>query len=70
WMGGTDNDEVADEWFLRAPVMQEEPEQALESDRGRRRRKRRGPRERGEEDVVVRQFEEEIGLGVMFRKKS
>jgi hypothetical protein len=70
WMEGADNDEMADEWFLRPPQIQEEPEQAMESDRGRRRRKRSGTRERRDEGTVVQEFEEEIGLSVMFRKKS
>jgi hypothetical protein len=75
WMEGDDTDNVADEWFLRPPQMQEEPEQATSSDEGRRRRKRRNPNDRREgrpsgNPPVLQEFDEEIGLSVMFRKRE
>jgi hypothetical protein len=77
WMGGDDTDDAAEDWFLRAPQISEEPQQATESEQpGRRRRKRRDPRERGRDDVrsgeppIAKQYDDEIGLSVMFRKRT
>ncbi|MEZ0327678.1 MAG: hypothetical protein ACAH95_17415 [Fimbriimonas sp.] len=77
WMGSGDTDDAAEDWFLRAPVITEDPQQATtESEQpGRRRRKRREPRERGGNDfrgepATARQYDEEIGMSVMFRKRT
>ncbi len=73
WMGSGDTDDAAEDWFLRAPQISEEPQQATaESEQpGRRRRKRRDPRDRGrDEPATARQYDEEIGMSVMFRKRT
>jgi hypothetical protein len=74
WMGGTDSDEVADEWFLRAPKIEEEVQQATESPEkiGRRRRQRTGRSRNGDHRDQFKPAEPEtdIDISVMFRKRE
>ncbi len=86
WIGSADSDEVADEWFLRPPQIDDldQPEASDSQERiGRRRRRRRGrghDRERGgsEESASARPEPsgtpsaefEELGMNVMFRKRD
>ncbi|WP_025228999.1 hypothetical protein [Fimbriimonas ginsengisoli] len=86
WMGGSDSDDNADEWFLRPQHIEEDrPGPAEESDSGvgRRRRRRRGkgngqdgngsaptPSRRSESTVEVSSDFDDIGLNVMFRKRE
>lgn len=83
WMEGGDNDEVADEWFLRPQHIVEEPETEDEGTEkiGRRRRKRsRGRNDRGgsEETAGPRREQSgpadpilgDLGMNVMFRKRE
>lgn len=83
WIETGESDEVDDDWFLRAPQVTEEPEQATEDeDRpGRRRRRRRGGRGngRGSEEVVDARPEpsgtpddtvEDFGMNVVFRRRE
>jgi hypothetical protein len=84
WMESGDQDEVADEWFLRPQQPVEEPAQAEESSdkvgrRRRRRRGRNGDREGSEETASARpepsgapelSFDDDLGMNVMFRKRD
>lgn len=83
-MESGDQDEVADEWFLRPQQPVEEPAQAEESSdkvgrRRRRRRGRNGDREGSEETASARpepsgapelSFDDDLGMNVMFRKRD
>jgi hypothetical protein len=66
WMGGTDSDEVADEWFLRPPPAHAEVQQATESPEkiGRRRR------QRGRERDGMPRDPGDLDINVMFRRKG
>ncbi len=80
WIEGGDTDEVADEWFLRPQLVEEEPEQARPEESpgkvSRRRRKRRGgnrndqPSEGRIETVVSSTNDDGFGINVMFRKRD
>ncbi|HEY0868357.1 MAG TPA: hypothetical protein VGE01_13310, partial [Fimbriimonas sp.] len=83
WIETSDNDEVADDWFLRAPQAVEEPEQAtMDEERpGRRRRRRRGGRNgngRGSEETFDARPEpsgtpeepSDFGMNVVFRRRN
>lgn len=75
WMEGGDADEVADEWFLRPQIAEEEtaaPEPEERNGR-RRRRRRRGDRGGSEETSNMRpEFagDDDLGISVMFRKRE
>jgi hypothetical protein len=80
WMEGGDNDEVADEWFLRPQHIVEEPETEDEGTEkiGRRRRKRSRGRGGSEETAGPRREPSgptdpilgDLGMNVMFRKRE
>lgn len=77
WIGGNESDEVADEWFLRAPTIVEEPEAATEApDRvGRRRRKRGGKTGRGGDDSgrggeATPFSDADLEMNIVFRKRD
>jgi hypothetical protein len=82
WMEGSDSDEIADEWFLRPQLILEEPEGESEKvgKRRPRRRGRRGDRSGSEETASARsepsgtvtssEFDEDLGMSVMFRKRE
>ncbi len=82
WMEGGDNDEVAEDWFLRPQQIIDEPESEDEGTEkiGRRRRKRRGRNERGgseetaggrrEHAVPTDPILGDLGMNVMFRKRE
>lgn len=70
WIGGNESDEVADEWFLRAPEISEEPQTATEAPEvvGRRRRRRGGREDRGGRPEASSFADEALSMNVMFRK--
>jgi hypothetical protein len=82
WMEGADSDEIADEWFLRPQLVLDEPEgesEKVAKRRSRRRGGRRGDRGGSEESATSRaepsgtvseSFDEDLGMSVMFRKRS
>ena len=85
WMESTDQDEVADDWFLRMPQVEDEPvapAQESSEDRIGRHRRRRGrtgnDRERdgsrtrpvGSEEVVTQRYEPSGGTGPGFEELS
>ncbi len=74
WMESTDQDEVADDWYLRMPTVEEEPAAPAEesAERVGRRRRRRGSRpgeqpsgfrQGGTEEVVTQRYEPSGGNG-------
>lgn len=81
WIEGSDSEEVADDWFLRPQQILEEPEGESEKvGKRRRRRGRRGDRGGSEETAsaraepsgtfVAEEFDEDLGMSVMFRKRD
>lgn len=83
WIESGDSDDVADEWFLRAPQITEEIEPATEDlDRpGRRRRRRRGGRpndgspsaqvEAGSTQFAAADVDPDgFGMNIVFRKRD
>ncbi|HSH92652.1 MAG TPA: hypothetical protein VK968_00740, partial [Roseimicrobium sp.] len=75
WRGGDESDDVADEWFLRAPQIEDTPEQATEDKVGRRRRNRRGThRDRGPEianaTASMEIEDDNLEMSIVFRKRD
>lgn len=80
WMEGSDSDEIADDWILRPQQILDEPEGESEKvGKRRRRRGRRGDRGGSEETAssrpepsgtVAAEFDEDLGMSVMFRKRE
>ena len=75
WMGSDESDDIAaDEWFLRAPTIEEVPEQAVEENVGRRRRRRTGGRTRPPEianaTASVAVEADDLEMSIVFRKRD
>jgi len=81
WIEGSDSDEITEDWFLRPQQILEEPEGESEKvgKRRSRRRGRRGDRGGTEESAsfrpepsgtVATEFDEDLGMSVMFRKRE
>lgn len=83
WIEGSDQDEIAEDWFLRPQqILEDEPygESEKVGRRRSRRRGRRGDRGGSEESanarpepsgtVVVNEFDNDLGMNVMFRKRE
>ena len=72
WIGGNESDEVADEWFLRAPEISDEPETATEAPNsvGKRKRRRRGGGDRDGRPDAPSFADDALSMNVMFRKRD